>query len=240
MEVTSPRSAQMRRRSLGGAAALAAFAVVGSLLAGNAPAQAGTVAGTQATSGLAATSVPALSKSDQRIASMLTVRARADQLGNDLTGLVTDGVSKTLLWDQRRGTGQLPASTTKLVTAANALTVFGPAHRFTTTVRKGSTWAKVVIVGAGDPSLNRANLKTLAAATAHDVRAHNVRRVTVQVDDSLFARPSLAYGWMSDYMPTDVSPVRALVVNQHTRWDTSIDAGQEFAAQLKLYGVTTR
>ena len=229
----------MRRRSLGGAAALAAFAVVGSL-AGSAPAQAVTVAGTPATAGLTATSVPALSKSDQRIASMLTVRARADQLGNDLTGLVTDGVSKTLLWDQRRGTGQLPASTTKLVTATNALTVFGPSHRFTTTVRKGSTWGKVVLVGAGDPSLNRSNLKTLAAATAHDVRAHNVRRVTVQVDDSLFARPSLAYGWMSDYMPTDVSPVRALVVNQHTRWDTSIDAGKEFAAQLKLYGVTTR
>jgi serine-type D-Ala-D-Ala carboxypeptidase/endopeptidase (penicillin-binding protein 4) len=229
----------MRRRSLGGAAALAAFAVVGSL-AGSAPAQAVTVAGTPAAAGLTATSVPALSTTDQRIASMLTVRARADQLGNDLTGLVTDGVSNTLLWDQRRGTGQLPASTTKLVTAANALTVFGPSHRFTTTVRKGSTWGKVVLVGAGDPSLNRTNLKTLAAATAHDVRAHNVRRVTVQVDDSLFARPSLAYGWMGDYMPTDVSPVRALVVNQHTRWDTSIDAGKEFAAQLKLYGVTTR
>ena len=41
-------------------------------------------------------------------------------------------------------------------------------------------------------------------------------------------------------MPTDVSPVRALVVNQHTRWDTSIDAGKEFAAQLKAYGVSTR
>ena len=230
----------MRRRSLGGAAALAAFAVVGSQLAGSAPAQAVTVASTPATAGLTATSVPALSGTDQRIASMLTVRARADQLGNDLTGLVTDGVSKTLLWQQRRGTGQLPASTTKLVTSVNALTVFGPAHRFTTTVRKGSTWGKVVLVGAGDPSLNRANLKTLAAATAYNVRAHNVRRVTVQVDDSLFARPSLAYGWMDDYMPTDVSPVRALVVNQHTRWDTSIDAGNEFAAQLKAYGLTPR
>src|SRR5215210_6027673 len=240
MEDTSPRSAQMRRRSIGGTAALAALAVVRSLLAGSAPAQAVTVAGTPATAGLTATSVLALSKSDQRIASMLAVRATNNQLGNDLTGQVSDGVSTTLLWQQRRGTGQLPASTTKLVTSVNALTVFGPAHRFTTTVRKGSTWGKVVLVGAGDPSLNRANLKTLAAATAHNVRAHNVRRVTVQVDDSLFARPSLAYGWMDDYMPTDVSPVRALVVNQHTRWDTSIDAGKEFAAQLKAYGVSTR
>lgn len=230
----------MRRRSVARPAALAAFAVVGSLLATPAPAQAVTIAGAQATAVLTATSVPALSRSDQRIASMLTVRATNNQLGNDLTGLVTDGVSKTLLWQQRRGTRQLPASTTKLVTSVNALTVFGPAYRFTTTVRKGSTWAKVVIVGAGDPSLNRTNLKALAAATAHDVRAHNVRRVTVQVDDSLFPRPTLAHGWMSDYMPTDVSPVRALVVNQHTRWDTSIDAGKEFATLLKAYGVTTR
>jgi D-alanyl-D-alanine carboxypeptidase/D-alanyl-D-alanine-endopeptidase (penicillin-binding protein 4) len=45
---------------------------------------------------------------------------------------------------------------------------------------------------------------------------------------------------MDDYMPTDVSPVRSLVVNQHTRWDTSIDAGNEFAAQLKAYGLTLR
>jgi serine-type D-Ala-D-Ala carboxypeptidase/endopeptidase (penicillin-binding protein 4) len=230
----------MRRRSIGGATALAALAVVGSLLAGSAPAQAATVAATQSTAGLTGTSVLALSSSDQRIASMLPVRATSSQLGSDLTGQVTDGVSKTLLWRQRASTRQLPASTTKLVTSVNALTVFGPAHRFTTTVRKGSTWGKVVLVGAGDPSLSRTRLKALAAATAQAVRAHNVRRVTVQVDDSLFPRPTLAYGWLSTYMPTDVSPVRALVVNQHTRWDTSIDAGNEFATQLKAHGVSTR
>ena len=120
----------MRRRSIGGSA-LAAFAVVGSLLAGSAPAQAVTVAGTPATAGLTATSVAALSKSDQRIASMLTVRATNNQLGNDLTAQVTDGVSKTLLWQQRSGTRQLPASTTKLVTCgqrAHCLRPGTPVH----------------------------------------------------------------------------------------------------------------
>jgi D-alanyl-D-alanine carboxypeptidase/D-alanyl-D-alanine-endopeptidase (penicillin-binding protein 4) len=184
--------------------------------------------------------VPLLSKTDQRIDAMLTVRATSKQLGSDLTGLVTDGTSRQLLWSQRRSTRQLPASTTKIVTAANALTVFGPAHRFTTTVRKGSTWAKVVVVGAGDPSLSRANMASLAAQTAADVRAHKVSRVTVQVDDSLFPRPSLAYGWKSSYMPTDVSPVRALVVSQHRRWDTSLDAGKVFSELLANYGVRTR
>ncbi len=229
----------MRRRSTAtGFAALAAFSVAGSLVAS--PAQALSFAGAPAAAPLPATSVPLLSNTDQRIDAMLTVRATSNQLGSDLTGLVTDGVSRQLLWSQRRSTRQLPASTTKIVTAANALTVFGPAHRFTTTVRKGSTWAKVVVVGAGDPSLSRANMASLAQQTAADVRAHKVSRVTVQVDDSLFPRPSLAYGWKSNYMPTDVSPVRALVVSQHRRWDTSLDAGKVFSELLANYGVRTR
>jgi D-alanyl-D-alanine carboxypeptidase/D-alanyl-D-alanine-endopeptidase (penicillin-binding protein 4) len=229
----------MRRRSpVTAFSALAAFAVIGSLVA--TPASAATVAGAPAAAPLAVAGLPALSRSDARIDAMLTVRARDKLLGPDLTGLVTDALSKQELWVQRRSTRQIPASTTKLVTAANALSVFGPGHRFTTTVRKGSTWSRVVVVGSGDPSLSRRRLQTLAAATAKAVRARGIRRVTVQVDDSLFPRPSLAYGWKSSYMPTDVSPVRALVVNQHRRWDTSIDAGQVFANLLATYGVRTR
>ena len=229
----------MRRRSIGGAAALAAFAVVGSLLAGPAPAQAVTVAGTSSSAGLTATGVSALSRSDQRIASMLTVRATNKQLGSDLAGQVTDGTSRAQLWSKQSYARQLPASTTKLITSVNALTVLGPTYRFTTTVRRGPTWGQVVLVGAGDPSLSRAGLRILAASTAKAVRAHGRRWVSVQVDDYLFPRPTLATGWNADYMPTDVSPVRALVVSQHTKWDTSIDAGHVFAGLLKEYGVRT-
>jgi len=228
----------MRRRStVTGFAALAAFAVAGSLVAS--PAEAGTVAGAPAATPLTVAGLPALSKTDARIDAMLTVRATNKQLGPDLTGVVTDARSGQELWVQWRSSPQLPASTTKLVTAVNALSVFGPAHRFTTTVRKGSTWGKVVVVGAGDPSLSYGRMKVLAAATAKAVRARGIRRVYVQVDDSLFPRPSLAHGWKSTYMPTDVSPVRALVVSQHTRWDTSIDAGKVFSNLLATYGVRT-
>jgi D-alanyl-D-alanine carboxypeptidase/D-alanyl-D-alanine-endopeptidase (penicillin-binding protein 4) len=230
----------MRRRStVTGAAAVAAFAIIGALLAAPGPAQASTVAGTPAAVAVTPTLVPALSRTDQRMASMLTVRATDRLLGSDLTGLVTDGVTQQELWSQGRSTGQLPASTTKLITAANALTVFGPSYRFTTTVRRGTTWGQVALVGAGDPSLSRAGMRILAASTAKAVRAHGRHWVRVQVDDYLFPRPTLATGWLSDYMPTDVSPVRALVVGQHRRWDTSIDAGNEFASLLKEYGVRT-
>jgi D-alanyl-D-alanine carboxypeptidase/D-alanyl-D-alanine-endopeptidase (penicillin-binding protein 4) len=228
----------MRRRStFTGSAALAAFAFVGSLMAG--PAEAVADAAAPASAGLTATSLPALSGTDQRIAAKLTVRTTDPLLGTDLTGLVTDPRAGGQVWAQRPSTTQLPASTTKLVTSVNALTVFGPAHRFTTTVRRGTTWGQVVVVGAGDPSLSRAGMRILAASTARAVRAHGRHWVTVHVDDSLFPAPSLAVGWNSDYMPTDVSPVRALVVSQHRRWDTSIDAGKVFASLLKEYGVST-
>jgi D-alanyl-D-alanine carboxypeptidase/D-alanyl-D-alanine-endopeptidase (penicillin-binding protein 4) len=228
-----------RRSALTGSAALAAFAVVGSLLAAPTPARAVTVAGAPASAALAPTSVPALSRTDQRIASMLTVRAVDKQLGRDLAGFVTDGVSNQPLWDKQSYARQLPASTTKLITAANALTVFGPAYHVTTTVRRGTTWGQVVLVGAGDPSLSRAGMRILAASTAKAVRAQGRHWVRVQVDDYLFPRPTLATGWSSSYMPTDVSPVRALVVSGHRRWDTSIDAGNVFAGLLKEYGVRT-
>jgi len=231
----------MRRRShFASRAALAVFAVTGSLVATATPGQAAMVSGAPTVAARTATSVPLLSRTDQRIDAMLTVRATSKALGRDLTGLVTDARSGQQLWSQLRRTRQLPASTTKLVTAVNALQTFGPGHRFTTKVRKGSTWGRVVLVGSGDPSLSRPSMKVLAAATAKAVQARGVRRVTVQVDDSLFPKPSLAYGWKSSYTPTDVSPVRALVVSQHRRWDTSIDAGKVFAELLAAYGVKTR
>ena len=236
----------MRRRStIAGRAALAAFGTAAALVA--APAQpvpvaapAAQVARVAPDMSPVALSTSTLSPTDRRIDAKLTARATNRQLGRDLTGQVRDARSRQALWSQRPGTRQLPASTTKLVTAVNALSTFGPAHRIKTTVRKGSTWRRVVIVGSGDPTLSRPKMKRLAAATATAVRAHGVRRVTVLVDDSLFPRPSLAYGWKRGYMPTDVSPVRALVVSQHRRWDTSIDAGKVFAELLAGYGVKTR
>jgi D-alanyl-D-alanine carboxypeptidase/D-alanyl-D-alanine-endopeptidase (penicillin-binding protein 4) len=184
--------------------------------------------------------VPTLSATDQRLATYLTARALNPQLGTDLKALVTDTGSGTTLWSQGPTTGQLPASTTKLVTAVNTLQTFGPDYRFTTTVKRGAYWNRVVLVGSGDPGFTSAQLATLATKTAVAAVAHGYRWVTVYVDDSLFPAPSLAYGWKSTYVPADVSPVRALVVNQRRSLDTSIDAGKIFATMLSLHGVRTR
>jgi D-alanyl-D-alanine carboxypeptidase/D-alanyl-D-alanine-endopeptidase (penicillin-binding protein 4) len=64
-----------------------------------------------------------------------------------------------------------------------------------------------------------------------------VRTVRVLVDDSLFPAPTLAYGWKSSYVPTDVRAVRALVVNQHEVSDTAMNAGRVFARRLVAQGL---
>jgi D-alanyl-D-alanine carboxypeptidase/D-alanyl-D-alanine-endopeptidase (penicillin-binding protein 4) len=187
----------------------------------------------------ATVSPPTLSASDQRIGTYLTARALNPQLGTDLKALVTDTGTGTTLWSQSPTTGQLPASTTKLVTAVNTLQTFGPDYRFTNMVRRGASWNRVVLVGAGDPGFNSTQLEYLASKTATAAVQHGYRWVTVYVDDSLFPAPSLAYGWKSTYVPTDVSPVRALVVDQHRSLDTSIDAGKVFSKMLARHGVST-
>jgi D-alanyl-D-alanine carboxypeptidase/D-alanyl-D-alanine-endopeptidase (penicillin-binding protein 4) len=99
---------------------------------------------------------------------------------------------------------------------------------------------RAVLVGGGDPSLTARQLGTLARTAAAGFLAQGIARVRVQVDDSLFPAPTLAYGWKSAYTIRDVSPVRALVVDQHRRWDTSLDAGTVFAHKLEKWGVDVR
>jgi D-alanyl-D-alanine carboxypeptidase/D-alanyl-D-alanine-endopeptidase (penicillin-binding protein 4) len=194
-------------------------------------------AGMSATPAAAARALPA--SADRRMSTLLSSRATAARLGSRFSGTVLDVASGATVWSRRGTTALMPASTTKLVTATNALSVYGPQHRFTTTVRRGSSWHDVVLVGAGDPSLSTADLTVLARATALQVRAHGARTVRVWADDSLFSRPTLARGWKSSYVPAEVRAVRALVVDEHRAADTSLDAATVFARRLRAAGVKT-
>jgi D-alanyl-D-alanine carboxypeptidase/D-alanyl-D-alanine-endopeptidase (penicillin-binding protein 4) len=178
-----------------------------------------------------------LSTTDQAVLDKLTLRALDDRLGPDLAGLVTDVATGQTIWRHQRAELQLPASNVKLLTAVNALESFGPGHRFSTTVVQGSTARRVVLVGAGDPSLSGADLRDLATQTVAAARAAGLTWVRVDVDDSLLPKPSMAHGWKSSYVTEEVSPVRALVVDQHRRWDTSIDAGQVFSRLVEDQGL---
>lgn len=196
---------------------------------------AGLLTAAPASAALAADVAPVPIAADTRMADALAVRASA--FGSQFSGQVVDVGSGTVVWGRGAGRPLNPASAAKLVTASNALAVFGAGHRITTSVRRGTSWRDVVLVGAGDPSLSGADLVVLARTTAAALRVHRASGVTVWFDDSLFAAPTPAPGWKADYVPGSVRAVRALVVDEHHAADTSLDATRVFAAKLRAAGV---
>jgi D-alanyl-D-alanine carboxypeptidase/D-alanyl-D-alanine-endopeptidase (penicillin-binding protein 4) len=102
----------------------------------------------------------------------------------------------------------VPASTLKLVTAMAALTALDPDRRFVTRVVAGRP-GEVVLVGAGDPSLDHAGMRSLAA----QLKASGTAVSAVVVDDSLFTGARTGPGWKPTYVQHgDVAPVSALEV----------------------------
>jgi serine-type D-Ala-D-Ala carboxypeptidase/endopeptidase (penicillin-binding protein 4) len=186
---------------------------------------------------LSAATVYRSSATDRRMAVALDRRALTRLFGTQFSGTVIDVASNHVVWSRSGSTGRMPASTAKLVTATNALTLYGPAHRFTTTVRQSTDPRTVTVVGAGDPSLSTADLRLLAQRTATAAKTQGLTWVRVRFDDSLFAPVSLAYGWRSTYVPADVRWVRALVVDGHHSTDTSQDAAGVFARLLAAQGI---
>ena len=120
-----------------------------------------------------------------------------------------------------------PASTMKLLTSVAALDALGPDHRFTTKVVATPQSPRIFLVGGGDPLLGsvpsdpdqnypaRADLDTLARATAKALKAVGRSRVRLGYDTSLFAGPAVNPRWPKTYVPDDVvSPISALWVDE--------------------------
>ena len=155
-----------------------------------------------------------------------------------------------------RGTGAAtPASTMKLLTSAAALATLGPEHTFTTKVVTDGR-NRIVLVGGGDPHLasrpvdastypRRADVVTLARATARALRADGTRRVRLGYDDSLFQGPRFDPSWPDDYVPDGVvAPITALWVDEGRSpsgfgrvADPPATAAAAFAAALARAGV---
>jgi D-alanyl-D-alanine carboxypeptidase/D-alanyl-D-alanine-endopeptidase (penicillin-binding protein 4) len=157
----------------------------------------------------------------------------------------------------------VPASTMKLVTAVSALDALGPEATLRTRtliLNPDAEVPRVVVVGAGDPSLRStgsrvggagtsltpASLQELADATARALAARGINRVRVGFDDSLFTGPGIHPTWASSFPPAGiVAPVSALQVDQGRRTPTSIGrvadpataAAETFAAQLERTGL---
>jgi D-alanyl-D-alanine carboxypeptidase/D-alanyl-D-alanine-endopeptidase (penicillin-binding protein 4) len=204
-----------------------------------APEATGGASTTAAVSTTVAVSTYTTTAADQRIASKLTARVTSTRFGTAFSGAVLDAGSNTTVWRKNGETAYKPASANKLVTASNALTLWGPDARFLTRVRTGSAANRVILQGSGDPSLSSGDLDRLAATTAAWMLARTISSVRVYADDDVFPTPSLAYGWKESYVPDSISPVRALVRDQRSGSDTSAEATRYFRDRLKAHGITT-
>ncbi len=129
--------------------------------------------------------------------------------------LVIDPVTERTLYTDKSGAKRIPASVTKVLTAAAALSAFGPGFQVSTPVKVQGN--KAYLVGAGDPLMSRAkgegSLKALAQKTAQSLKSRGLEKIQLIFDDSLFTGPALGPGWKSTYPRLGVAaPVSALTV----------------------------
>jgi len=122
-------------------------------------------------------------------------------------GFVVISSDGGMLYDRNGERPCAPASTLKVLTAATALAVFGPAHRFVTRieavhpVRDHTLSDNLWLVGGGDPILSsddlRAGVKALASG--------GLRRVdgSVLIDGSAFVGPAQNPRWALDDLNLD-------------------------------------
>src|SRR6478735_10617400 len=117
--------------------------------------------------------------------------------------VVRDGQSGEVLLDQRGDDLRIPASTTKLLSAAAIGRVFAPDETLRTVVREGDSPDQIVLVAGGDSLLapgrgdpetvaGRAGLGDLADQVATALKRRGARRVTLFVDETYAAGPTTA------------------------------------------------
>jgi D-alanyl-D-alanine carboxypeptidase/D-alanyl-D-alanine-endopeptidase (penicillin-binding protein 4) len=176
-------------------------------------------------------------------------------LGRHVALAVQQVADGTPVYDTGAGS-VTPASTMKLLTTMAALDTLGASHRFLTRVTAGENPREIVLVGGGDPLLERApsddhpyparaDLDTLARATAKRLEDLGRSRVRLRYDTSLFSGPSVSPAWRDSYVPDDVvSRISPLWVdqgrdeNQQTVEKPAAAAARAFAASLEKRGIT--
>lgn len=163
--------------------------------------------------------------------------------------LVVDPVSEKTIFSDQGNRARIPASVSKVLTAAAALSSLGPTTRLATQTKLNGT--DLYLVGGGDPLLPKArganSLKSLAQKTISALTLKNQKNIKLFYDDSLFTGPRLGPGWKTSFPKLGVAaPVSALSVGGARISSGSVarvanpakQTAQLFAQRLKKAGIS--
>lgn len=158
------------------------------------------------------------------LAAQLDPLLAATALGDQVHAVVVDVATGTTLLDRDGATAATPASATKILTGAAALSVLGPDTTLPTTAEYDAASGTLYLVGGGDVMLapdagdadavmGHAGLGDLARAAAATLAGQGVTSVTVALDDTLLTGGSVNEAWASgDVTGGFVAPVQAVEV----------------------------
>ncbi len=180
----------------------------------------------------------------------LTPLVDAPGLGKKLAASVVDTATGEQLYGHGATTPMTPASTIKIATTTAALSVLGPDHRIATTAALSPDSRTLTLVGGGDPTLAKADLRAMAAEAAHALREDGedgenpAGPVRLTYDVSRYTGPGL-----HPISPNEnIAPVTALMIDEgrldgsdrgpaDRTDDPAGDAARAFAEALEKAGV---
>ena len=177
----------------------------------------------------------------------------------DSAVVVRDGQSGEVLLDQGGDELRIPASTTKLLSAAAIGQAFAPDETLRTVVREGDRPDEIVLVAGGDSLLapgkgdpeavaGRAGLRDLADQVAAALEKRGAGRVTLYVDETYADGPATAPTWSPTFRSTGITGAVAMLGLSSQRAtggapgpaDPVAAVRSLFAKQLETRGVDVR
>lgn len=190
-----------------------------------------------ATPAPATTTALATTVTPSRLATLLDHRRHDRRLGDDVSYVVTDAKTGTVIAARRPDRLMQPASNMKIITATTALATLGADHRWRTrVVLVGSDDGRrhVAVVGAGDPLLSADGVRTLARKAARALGPG--APIVVHPDASLFPTSRLAPGWIPQFIGSSVGYVRSLTMRSDRSRTPAKNVVRLFAATLRASG----
>lgn len=144
------------------------------------------------------------------------------KLPNTSVGIVLqDAKTGKIIYERRANENFLPASSTKLLTAAAALYDLGADYKYETAakmnidaVNQGVLTGDLYIQFSGDPSLTSADLKSLIK----EIKTLGVNQIVgdIVIDNTRFQAPNYALGWSWNSLPWAFSaPVTTVILNEN-------------------------